>query len=401
MEQQLMTIEESIKIEIAKFDPFEARLNELKEQYKDLSINGIEDKEGYENVRLAIAELRGIRTGTTKDKAIIKKPFLEACTTIEEKSKWIIAEVSKIEDPLQKKKDAIDAEKERIKQQKQAAQQAIFTKRTIQLSNMGVLFDGTNFILEDASYEGVLVKEADEDVYLEFILPKFQKIYERNEAIRLEQEKVKQEQEEKERLEREAFAAQQAELKRQQEELATQQKEAQEKQAEIERKEREQAEAIRKEKERQQAALQSQRLNQLLPYNKYGESVDMATLWALSETDFNKILQNKKEEYEIEEARIAEENRIERERQIKLAEEAAAEKERIRIAEEQKQAELKRQQEEARKAEELAKAGDKANWEDYISKLKAITPPTLKSGQYRKIAQQAQAAIDGILNLKA
>lgn len=401
MEQQLITIEESIKIEIAKFDPFEARLNELKEQYKDLFIDGIEDKEGYENVRLAIAELRGIRTGTTKDKAIIKKPFLEACSTIEEKSKWIIAEVSKIEDPLQKKKDAIDSEKERIKQQKQAAQQAIFTKRTIQLSNMGVLFDGTNFILEDASYEGVLVKEADEDVYLEFILPKFQKIFERNEAIRLEQERVKQEQEEKERLEREAFTAQQEELKRQQEELARQQRETLEKQAEIERKEREQAEAEKAAKEKEKQELQSKRLSALLPYNKYGEDVNMATLWVLAQSHFDTLLADKKAAYEKAQAEIAEASRIERERQIKVAEEAAAEKERIRILEEQKQAEIKRQQEEVRKAEELAKAGDKANWEAYIAKIKAITPPTLKSGQYRKIAQQAQAAIDGILNLKA
>jgi hypothetical protein len=401
MTETAITIEESIKLEIARFDPFEARLLELKEQYSGLTINGIEDKEGYENVRLAIAELRGIRTGTTKDKAIIKKPFLQACETIETKSKWIIAEVSKIEDPLQKLKDDIDAEKEKIKQAKQTAQQATFIKRSIHLSNMGAIFDGTNFILDDVSYEGVLVKEADEDVYLEFILPKFQKVFDQREIIRLAEEKVKQEAAEKEKQEREAFAAAQAELKRAQDELIAQQQSAERERAEIVRKEQERLDAERKEKERQQTALQSKRLNELLPYNKYGESVDMATLWTWSDTDFNKILGNKKEEYEVAQAKIAEENRIERERQIKLAEEAAAERERLRIEHEQKQAILKAQQEAERKAEELAKAGEKANWEAVVAQIAAIKIPAFRSSQYRSIAKQAQAAIDGILNLKA
>lgn len=413
MTETAITIEESIKLEIAKFDPFEARLNELKELYTGLTIAGVDDKEGYENVRIAIAELRGIRTGTTKDKKAIKSPFLKACTDIEEKSQWIITEVSKIEDPLQKNKDAIDAEKEKIKLQKQAAQQAIFTKRTIQLSNMGVIFDGVNFILEDASYEGVLVKEADEDVYIEFILPKFKTIFDRRELVRLAEEKAKQEAIEKERQDREQFTAAQEELKRQRAEVLRQQQEAENERAEIARKEQLRlvkenslkAEAENKLWRGRLAKMSEAGWNGQFAFSRAGnEEVPVFTyeeLITLSDADFEpRLLDHNKTVSEIRDAQ-AKQREEKRLQEIRVAEESAAKKERERIAEEQRLAEIKRKQDEERKAEELAKAGDKANWDAFIANLKLVPHGTFRSGQYRKIASIAKEKIDEILNLKA
>lgn len=391
--ETVVTIEQAIKNEIAKFDPFEKRIIELKEQYGELTIVDINDREGYEAVRVAIGELRGIRTGTEKDKKVIKKPFWDACTTIEEKSKWIISEVSKIEDPLQKRKDEIDAEKEKIKQEKKQAQEKVFIQRSMQLSNMGVLFDGVDFVLEDARYEGVLVREADDDVYNEFILPKFKTIFDKYEAIRLEEEKVKSEQAEKEKTERENFA-------RQQEELRQKEIEVEKQRLETERKERERIDAEEKEKNRVTKELQDKRFTELYPYNKFGDEVNMSTLHILAQSHFDEVLQTKKALFEKDKSEREEAEKLKKEIEIKQASEAAAKKERERIEEENRQSELKKQQELEHKAEELAKAGDKANWDAFIDKIKAISLPTLKSGQYRKISAISKEKIDEILKLK-
>jgi hypothetical protein len=395
MSETVKTIDEIIELEIAKFDPFEQRMIELKEKYKGLAIVDINDKEGYENVRVAIGELRSIRTGTEKDKKVIKKPLWDACTTIEEKSKWIISEVSKIEDPLQARKDAIDAEKEKVKQEKKQAQERVFIKRSMQLSNMGVLFDGVNFILEDASYEGVLVREADDEVYNEFILPKFQVIFDKNEAIRLEELRVKQEQEEKDKAEREEFARKQAALKKEQEEL-----------------EKQKAEAAKKDNEQRKAIINS-RCSQLealgMKFN-FGVgayvfqdvNIDAATeinLWTSEEWDaaIAKITPV------IEERKIAIAKKEEEKKQAEIeeAKQTAIKEEQERQAKKKKEDEIKAQQEQQRKDEELAKSGDKANWEAYILKLNAVTQPAFRSGQYRKIAMIAKEKIEEIIKLKA
>lgn len=391
MSEVTQTIDQVIKLELAKFDPFEKRIIELREKYKGLTIADINDKEGYENVRVAIGELRSIRTGTEKDKKVIKKPLWDACTTIEEKSKWIISEVSKIEDPMQARKDEIDAEKEKIKQEKKQAQERTFIQRSMQLSNMGVLFDGVNFILEEASYEGVLVREADEEVYNEFILPKFKVIFDRNEAIRLEELRVKKEQEDKEKTEREEFAKQQAELKKQQDELDRKNKEAEQKEnLRLEKEKKEKEDAIQK--------LFSDRLQKLdeVKYNGVQVMYDgkllrnRSEIIEMTDDDFEKFSTFHNNTVAIA-RELADQKRIE----------SLKEKARIELEEENKQAEIKKQQENQRKEEELAKAGDKTKWEDYISKIAAIKQPSFRSGQYRKVALTAQQKIDEVVKLKA
>ena len=179
-----------------------------------------------------------------------------------------------------------------------------------------------------------------------------------------------------------------------QEKLEADKQVAENEKREVARKEQEEKEKINRE-------LQSKRLNEILPYNKYGSDVDMSTLWVLAESHYHEILSEKKAAFEKSESERLENSRIENERKIKEAADEAARKERERIEEENRQAGIKRQQEEARKAEELAKAGDKANWEAFIKNIEAIPHPTLRSGQYRKISAIAKGKIEEILNLRA
>ena len=223
-------VEKTIQQEVAKFDPFEARIAELKEKYQGLTIIDAEDKENYELVRVAISELRSIRTGTEKDKKEIKAPFLAACSTIEEKAKWIIAEVKKIEDPLQKRKDEIDEEREKEKAEKKRKQDAALFNRQLQLTKMGAQFDGANFILEGIEVNMALVREVDDETYEAEILPQFKEIFDRNEAVRIAEEEKKKE---ADRI----FKEQQDELQRQQEEMRKRQEEMDRKENEIREKE--------------------------------------------------------------------------------------------------------------------------------------------------------------------
>lgn len=394
-----------ISTELSKFDPFENRIAELKEQYAGLTIINLEDKEGYENVRLAIGELRSIRTGTTKDKAVIKKPFLDACASIEEKSKWIIAEVSKIEDPLQKRKDEIDEEKEKIKREKYAEQEKLFIQRSMELSNMGAIFDGTHFVLDEVRHEGAAIRELDEAGWKEYVLPKFNDAFVKREEIRIAEEIVKSEQAERERLEREEFAKAQEELKRQQDELELQKQQAENARLEMERKEQIRIAEENKKVQEEQDNKFTERLSKLSGWSFNGFTVSdhgkifgsKEDLLVLTHNEFVDIAANN-EMYESTLLQIAEKKKQE---EIEKATELALQKERERIEEENRLATVKREQEEQRKSEELAKAGDKANWEDYIAKIEAIKQPSFRSGQYRKIAAVAKEKVEEILNLKA
>lgn len=90
------------------------------------------------------------------------------------------------------------------------------------------------------------------------------------------------------------------------------------KQKELEEQKRIQEEKEKKEREleelRLRNELQNKRLNELLPYNRHGSDVDMATLYALSEDEYSRILSTKKEQYE---------------KQLKLQEEALKEQQRL------------------------------------------------------------------------
>jgi len=211
-------LKSSLETELKRFDKFEARLSELK-KYSELTIKDENDREGYMAVKAAIADLRRTRTGTTKDKKVAKEFFQSALDSIEKKSKWIIAEVSAIEDPLQQRKDEIDAIKEKIREDKKAAQLKQYKDRLSELLSMGAVIVGDNFELNGLRVEVAIVESADEDVYREKIFPIFKSEWQKIEDAKEAQRK------------RDLEAA--AEVERQKQELAEQQKKLEEQQKQL------------------------------------------------------------------------------------------------------------------------------------------------------------------------
>jgi septum formation inhibitor MinC len=385
----VLPIEEQISQELVKANVTDAIIANLKEKYLPLKIAGTEDKETYLIVKDARKDCKALRVIATK----ICKKGREDATAIQKawiaKEKEVTDQIAEVEDYLEKQEKEYEADVAKEKEAKKRKQEEQLVARQQILAGMGVLFSGGNFVLGDVAFDFSLIKESDDDIWEETILPKFKEQYEAIQAEQIEKDLLKEEAE--------------AELKRQQEELEQKQKELAEKeaalkleadrQAEEEKnrwlkkvKERrselmslglsydselnmykgydtyvstadiesfdenqwaalikhsseyigeqkaEEAEEKRKDQERKE--LQAVRFNDMHPYKEYGVKVPMDTLWSLSDSEYQAVLGNKKAAFE----------KAEDEKRKEIAEKAAK-AERERIEEEQRQAEIKKKSE--------------------------------------------------------
>ena len=80
---------------------------------------------GYEEVRKAIGDLRGLRVAIEDRRKELKKDSLEFGRLVDGEAKRITALIEGIEEPLKLKKAAVDDEKERLRKEKEAAEKAV------------------------------------------------------------------------------------------------------------------------------------------------------------------------------------------------------------------------------------------------------------------------------------
>jgi len=380
-EVTVVSLDSVIETKLVQNNVTEMVLSSLKEKYGGLKLKALDDKESYLELKAAAKDCAKVRTLAVK---ICKEGREEAVKTQKlwiAKEKEVVGKVAEVEDALDAEIDKYDKEVERLANEEKERQESAYINRQAQLTKMGATYVDGCFILGEASFEAVLIKESSQDVWEEAVIPKFQAEYEKIESVRIAEEKKKQEAE--------------AELKRQQDELARQQAELRQQQEEMQR-QKEEAERIEREKKHQEqlaeqkrvSDLQAKRLELLLPFNRFGADVSMATLWTLSEDEFNEILESKKkefEQYQLEQQRLAEEKRL---ADIELAKQEAIRKEKQRIAEE-----------EQKKQAELEAANDKTKWEDFIKQVEGVTVFEMRSGQYRKKMAAAADKLKEILAL--
>lgn len=225
-EEIMEKVEKEISTTLVKFNITDAILGELQVKYKDLKINGQEDKDGFEAVheaRMIIARTRVKITATCKNGR-------ELTTAINKK--WIsterdlIARISPEEDRLEKMENEWKAEKERLKFEKLQMQQNRMRDRMKELLAMGAISDGVDVTLDDISFSQTDIREADEEDYQSDILPEYKKIFDSKETIRLETERVQKELKDKQDQEREQFEEDKRKFEQQKKELEDQKKEA-------------------------------------------------------------------------------------------------------------------------------------------------------------------------------
>lgn len=380
-EVTVVSLDSVIETKLVQNNVTEMVLSSLKEKYGGLKLKALDDKESYLELKAAAKDCAKVRTLAVK---ICKEGREEAVKTQKlwiAKEKEVVGKVAEVEDALDAEIDKYDKEVERLANEEKERQESAYINRQAQLTKMGATYVDGCFVLGDASFEAILIKESSQDVWEESLIPKFQAEYEKIESVRIAEEKKKQEAE--------------AELKRQQDELARQQAELRRQQEEMQR-QKEEAERIEREKKHQEqlaeqkrvSDLQAKRLELLLPFNRFGADVSMATLWTLSEDEFNEILESKKKEFEqnqLEQQRLAEEKIL---ADIELAKQEAIMKEKQRIAEE-----------EQKKQAELEAANDKTKWEDFIKQVEGVTVFEMRSGQYRKKMAAAADKLKEILAL--
>lgn len=220
-ELTVVPVEEQISQELVKANVTEAIIASLKEKYLPLRINGTEDKETYLLVKDARKECKALRVMAEK---ICKKGREEAVAIQKawvKKEKEVTDKIGEVEDYLEKQEKDFESAVAKEKEEKKRRQDEQFILRQQVLSGMGVLYADGHFTIGDVSFEMSLIKECDDDLWVNDIKPVFEEEYNKVEAERIEQERLKQERE--------------AEIKRQQEELERKQKEMEGKEAEMKR----------------------------------------------------------------------------------------------------------------------------------------------------------------------
>ena len=169
VEAKDITVEDVISTEIKKFNLADAKIAELKEQFKDLEISGVEDKDGYKAVSEAIKIARTYRTGVEKVRKQIKEDYLKTGRAIDEEAKRLTASLEEIENPLKDKKQEIDDEIQAEKDRQEAEAQAKTDKRVEELEAVGIKFDGRFYSIgEDISVDIVTIKDFTDEQFTEF-----------------------------------------------------------------------------------------------------------------------------------------------------------------------------------------------------------------------------------------
>jgi len=180
-------IEKNIETSLVKENITEAVLSKLEQEYGGLKIKGPDDKEGYLTVSAARKDCKGVRVLISKIcKAGRAKANAEAKMWVN-KEKSLTGRVSKIEDPLEADEKAYEEAKEQEKALKQRQIEEIGIKRTSEMLGFGASLVDGNWVLGELSYESILVKNCDEDIY-EGIRDQYKAIFDEKESARIQKE---------------------------------------------------------------------------------------------------------------------------------------------------------------------------------------------------------------------
>lgn len=188
-----LAVTKVVNEEVTRLDKYEQRIQDFKDKYSGLTIDGVDDREQIEAVTLAVRDMRTVRVNTGKEKVAAKAPFWNACKFLEEKADYIQTEIAKIEAPLKNRLDEIAEEKEKIKIEKKrlADEQLMIRQQT--LTKLGAEYKDGNFVLGDISFDAATIRESDIEIFHTDILPLYQSIYdEKQSAIAAEAARLAQ-----------------------------------------------------------------------------------------------------------------------------------------------------------------------------------------------------------------
>jgi len=142
---EIPTFENIIKTELTKFDAVIPAIAELSAEFMPLKVNGIDDKEGYENVSKALRFMVSKRVAVEEKRKELKADSLTFGRAVDNRAKEITNMLSPIEEHLKNEKQKIDQALEQIKLREEQAKQAKLDERTKRLNDVGMFLRVTEF----------------------------------------------------------------------------------------------------------------------------------------------------------------------------------------------------------------------------------------------------------------
>lgn len=211
-------VNQQIRMELQKFNLADQAIAEMKKVYGALVIKGADDKEGYKSVKEAWNDTRSKRTGLEKKGLEIRQGYTVITKAVKKEEDRLIELITPLEDDLYAKWKAIDDEKERIKKEKEIAEQAELMARVEEIQLLGMRFyDGFYSIGEDISMDVATLRAMPEEQYA--------KLKTRIQAKAAEIKQLADKLAEEKRQAAAEFQRQQDQLKKEQDELRRQQEE--------------------------------------------------------------------------------------------------------------------------------------------------------------------------------
>ena len=323
---EVSVVEDQTGFPVVDLRVTDAMIEEYREKFSGLQAT---TKEGYEEVRKAIAVCRTTRTGIDKRRKELTENAREYVNSVNSVAKELTSAIEEIEDPLKEKKQAVDDAKERLKQEAEEARQAKINDRMVL------------FLQETGATCSVSEAESWTDAEFESALTIARDAY---------QAKLKADQEaeaERQRIEAERI-----------EQIRQQQEEIEKQRTELERTRSEQEAALAKIRAEQQAEIDRIRAEQ-----------DEAR--AKHEAEMARIREEQAEADRVQREKQAEADRIEREKLEAELKAANEERQRLQAIEDERQAEIFAEQE-AKRIKEEAEAAEALAEHQRIEREKAL-----------------------------
>jgi len=151
-------------LQVEKFDPPKAieAVKQKVTQYAGLKIQWMDDKEGYEKVRVAIGECVSTRTGFVDTCKLARDEANKYAKYVIEQEKIWVAEIEKIELALKSEKAKIDDEKARIKAEKEEKERARVQVLVDKLSAVGCTYDSFALqVMDSETFEKLLAEKTE------------------------------------------------------------------------------------------------------------------------------------------------------------------------------------------------------------------------------------------------
>jgi len=295
---QLAVIDQ--KKDLVHLNELVTEINDLKLGYKDLKIEGPEDKAGYELVRAAIGVLRPKRTGLETERKSVVKPYNDTVKFINgeyEKITDLITDGPGGETELKEKKESIDNIVAKQKEEEDRIAEQKINTRINELIAAGMVFDGNWYSIGEMTLGIADIRTMSDNQFantLQMVDDKSQKIAAEKKRLEDIAAKEKTDKEAADKAEREKFERKKKEFDDQQE--------AFKKQQDYMKAQQDKLDADRREAEMKEKQAEQNRINDLIKnrsavlvglgmkYNQQGdtysfEEVEVSTHWITTATE--------------------------------------------------------------------------------------------------------------------